>query len=67
MDLSRFLIKTRKDKWLIIELQTICVQEEEKLTTEKSESIFVATERKNINKSKQKGRGEIPPQGGIKK
>jgi hypothetical protein len=45
----------------------MCVQEEENLTMDKSESIFISTERKNINQAKQKRRGKIPPQGGIKK
>ena len=58
---------THKDKWSINELLTMCVQEEGRLTMEKSENVFVATERKNMNQVKHKGKGKIPPQGGIKK
>ncbi|XP_050920015.1 uncharacterized protein LOC127137610 [Lathyrus oleraceus] len=65
---------THKDKWSINELMTMCVQEEERLVMEQSESALpTSTRGKNrafkTDKSQvnQKGKFKIPPQGDIKK
>lgn len=56
-----------KDKWLINVLLAMCVQEEARLTMEMGESTLMGTQRKDKNQAKRKGKGKIPPQGGIKK
>ena len=58
---------THKDKWSINELLTMCVQEEGRLTMELGESALMATQGKNHNQAKPKGKGKIPIQGEIKK
>ena len=37
---------TRKDKWSINELMTMCVQEEERLMMEQGESVMLVTQKK---------------------
>ena len=54
-------------KWSNNELLTMCIQEERRLTMEKSESVFVAPKRKNMNQAKPKGKDKILPQGGVNK
>ena len=58
---------THKDKWSINELLTMCVQEEGMLKMELGESTLTAMKGKDQNQAKKKGKGKIPPQGGIKK
>ena len=58
---------THKDKWSINELMTMCVQEEGRLSMEIGESALMAIEGKDQTQAKRKGKGKIPPQGGIKK
>ena len=58
---------THKDKWSINELMTMCVQEEGRLMMEQGESAMLATHGKGKYQAKLKGKGKIPPQGGIKK
>ena len=58
---------THKDKWSINELLTVCVQDEGMLKMELGESALMTMERKDQNQAKKKGKGKIPPQGGIKK
>ena len=57
---------TYKDKWLINELLTMCVQEEGKLIMEKGEQVNLTTFGKKI-KDQAKRKGKIPIQPGIKK
>ena len=45
----------------------MCVQEEGRVMMEMDESALMATQRKDENQAKKKGKGKIPPQGGIKK
>ena len=56
---------THKDKWSINELLTMCVQEEGRLIL--GESAFMATQGKNKNQAKQKGKHKVPPQAKIKR
>lgn len=65
---------THKDKLSINELMTMCVQEEERLVMEQSESaLLTSTRGKNKalktdkSQANQKGKFKIPPQGDIKK
>ena len=58
---------THKDKWSINELLTMCVQEEARLAAEAGESAHMATQQRNKNQAKPKGKGKGPFQGGIKK
>ena len=61
---------THKDKWLINELMTMCVQKEERLMMEQgksSQSALLAMQGKNKNQAKQKGKGKIPTQADIEK
>ena len=66
MDPSKYPT-THKDKWLIKELLSMCVQEERMLKMELGESALMATEEKDQNQAKKKGKGKILLQGGIKK
>ena len=52
---------THKDKWLINELLTMGVQEEERLKMELRESVLMATEEKDHNQAKKKWKGKILP------
>ena len=63
----RISYNTQKDKWSINEHLTMCAQEEERLIMELGESAFMATQGKNKNQAKQKGKGKVPPQVEIKK
>ena len=56
---------THKDKWSINELMTICVQEEGRLIIELGESTLLATQGKNKDQAKPKGKGKVPPQADI--
>ena len=58
--------KTRKDKWSINELLTMCVQEEGRLMMEESERVNLTTFGKK-RKDQAKRKGKIPIQPGIKK
>ncbi|KAL3527754.1 hypothetical protein ACH5RR_012410 [Cinchona calisaya] len=58
---------THKDKWSINELLTMCIQEEGRLIMELGESAFTATQEKNKNQAKQKGKVKIPPKTDTKK
>ena len=58
---------THKDKWSINELLTMCVQEEGRLKMELGKSALMEMEGNDQNQAKKKGKGKIPPQGGIKK
>ena len=46
---------------------TMCVQEEERLIMELGESAFMATQGKNKDQARQKGKGKVPSQDDIKK
>ncbi|KAL0413074.1 UNVERIFIED_CONTAM: hypothetical protein Sradi_1509100 [Sesamum radiatum] len=58
---------THKDKWSINELMTMCVQEERKLSIEVGESVHMATQEKNKDQVKEKGKAKLPPHCEIKK
>ncbi|RVW51340.1 hypothetical protein CK203_075508 [Vitis vinifera] len=58
---------THKDKWLINELLTMCVQEEGMLKMKLGESALMAMERKDHYQAKKKGKSKILSQSGIKK
>ena len=56
-----------KNKWPISELLTMCVQEKGRLKMELGKSALMKMEGKDHNQAKNKKKGKIPPQGGIKK
>ncbi|KAL0313497.1 UNVERIFIED_CONTAM: hypothetical protein Sradi_5749000 [Sesamum radiatum] len=58
---------THKDKWSINELMTMCVQEEGRLSMEAGESVHMATQGKNKDQAKEKGKAKVPPHAEIKK
>jgi len=60
---------THKEKWSINELLTMCFQEVERLTMEMNGyTLMTIVENDMIsNQAKEKGKGKIPPEGGIKK
>ncbi|KAL0320290.1 UNVERIFIED_CONTAM: hypothetical protein Sradi_5290500 [Sesamum radiatum] len=49
---------THKDKWSINELMTMCVQEEGRLSMEAGESVHMATQGKNKDQAKGKGKAK---------
>lgn len=59
--------KKHKNKWSINELLTMCVQEKGRLKMELGKSALMKMEGKDHNQAKNKKKGKIPPQGGIKK
>jgi hypothetical protein len=58
---------THKDKWSIIELMTMCVQEEERPVMDLGESAMLTTHGKGKSQANKKGKGKVPPQADIKK
>ncbi|RVW85756.1 hypothetical protein CK203_033387 [Vitis vinifera] len=61
---------TRKDKWSINELMTMCVQEEGRLMIEQGDSVMLVTqkkEKKGKSQASQKVKQQIPPKSDIKK
>ncbi|KAL6346088.1 hypothetical protein AAG906_025368 [Vitis piasezkii] len=61
---------TRKDKWSINELMTMCVQEEERLMMEQGENVMLVTqkkEKKGKSQASQKGKQQIPPKSTLRK
>ncbi|PIN24608.1 hypothetical protein CDL12_02659 [Handroanthus impetiginosus] len=65
--LFKISYNTHKDKWLINELMTMCVQEEKWLVMELGKSAMLATQGKKKVQANKKVKGKIPVQNDIKK
>ncbi|KAL0337592.1 UNVERIFIED_CONTAM: Retrovirus-related Pol polyprotein from transposon TNT 1-94 [Sesamum calycinum] len=65
--LFKISYNTHKDKWSINELMIMCVQEEGRLSMEAGENVHMATQGKNKDQAKEKGKAKVSLHAEIKK